>query len=68
MPDDRALLPIYEAIQKADRTLIAHLAEPTGAWMPLDERNPEIRYYLSNPQWHMQQVRRPYGRKIDGRQ
>ena len=53
MPDDRALLPIYEAIQKADRTLVAHLAEPAGAWMPLDDKNPEVRYYSSNPQWHM---------------
>jgi predicted TIM-barrel fold metal-dependent hydrolase len=54
LPDDPALLPIYEEIQKADRTLIAHLAEPDGAWMPLDARNPEFSYYSKNPQWHMQ--------------
>ena len=53
LADDPALLPIYEAIEKADRTLIAHLAEPDGAWMPLDEKNPEIRYYSANPKWHM---------------
>ena len=53
LPDDPALLPIYEAIQKANRTLVAHLAEPNGAWMPLDARNPEINYYSNNPQWHM---------------
>jgi Amidohydrolase len=53
LPDDPALLPIYEAIARADRTLVAHLAEPDGAWLPLDDRNPEIRYYSSNPQWHM---------------
>jgi predicted TIM-barrel fold metal-dependent hydrolase len=53
LPDDPALLPIYEAIQRADRTLIAHLAEPDGAWLPLDARNPEITYYSNNPQWHM---------------
>jgi predicted TIM-barrel fold metal-dependent hydrolase len=53
LPDDPALLPIYEAIQRADRTLIAHLAEPDGAWMPLDARNPEFAYYSKNPQWHM---------------
>lgn len=53
LPDDPALLPIYEAIQRADRTLIAHLAEPNGAWLPLDDRNPEGRYYSNNPQWHM---------------
>jgi hypothetical protein len=53
LPDDPALLPIYEAIQRADRTLVAHLAEPNGAWMPLDAKNPEYAYYSRNPQWHM---------------
>ncbi len=53
LPDDPALLPIYEAIQRADRTLIAHLAEPDGAWLPLDPKNPEFAYYSKNPQWHM---------------
>lgn len=53
MPDAAPLLPIYEAIQKADRTLVAHLAEPDGAWMPLDKKNPEYPYYSKNPQWHM---------------
>lgn len=53
LPDDPALLPVYEAIQAADRTLIAHLAEPDGAWLPLDAKNPELRYYSANPRWHM---------------
>jgi hypothetical protein len=53
LPDDPALLPIYEAIRRDDRTLIAHLAEPDGAWLPLDDKNPEIAYYSKNPQWHM---------------
>jgi predicted TIM-barrel fold metal-dependent hydrolase len=53
MPDSPALMPVYEAIQKADRTLVAHLAEPDGAWMPLNDKNPEIRFYSSNPEWHM---------------
>jgi predicted TIM-barrel fold metal-dependent hydrolase len=51
--DDRALMPVYEAILKADLTLVAHLAEPDGAWLPLDDRNPELRYYSANPEWHM---------------
>src|SRR5215472_9296535 len=42
MPDDPSLHPIYEAIQRADRTLVAHLAEPDGAWLPLDDHNPEL--------------------------
>jgi predicted TIM-barrel fold metal-dependent hydrolase len=53
LPDDPALLPVYEAIQKADRTLVAHLAEPTGAWLPMGAGNPENSYYSNNPQWHM---------------
>jgi predicted TIM-barrel fold metal-dependent hydrolase len=53
LPDDPALRPIYEAIQWADRTLVAHLAEPDGAWLPLDDKNPELAYYSRNPQWHM---------------
>ncbi len=53
LPDDPALLPIYEAIQRADRALIAHMAEPDGAWLPLDANNPEIQYYSYNRQWHM---------------
>lgn len=53
LPDDPALLPIYDAIQRADRTLIAHLAEPDGAWLPLDAKNPEFAYYSKNPRWHM---------------
>ena len=53
LPDDPALPPIYEAIQQADRTLVAHLAEPNGAWLPLDDDNPEVAYYSKNPRWHM---------------
>jgi predicted TIM-barrel fold metal-dependent hydrolase len=53
MPDDPAFLPVYEAIQHADRTLVAHLAEPSGAWLPLGAGNPENNYYSNNPQWHM---------------
>jgi predicted TIM-barrel fold metal-dependent hydrolase len=53
LADNASLLPIYEAIQAAGKTLIAHLAEPNGAWMPLDAKNPELRYYSNNPQWHM---------------
>ncbi|MEW4566966.1 amidohydrolase family protein [Tautonia sp. JC769] len=53
LPDDPRLMPVYEAIRDADRTLLAHLAEPDGAWLPLDEDNPEYSYYSRNPQWHM---------------
>ena len=55
MPDDPVLMPVYEAIQKEDRTLIAHLAEPNGAWLPVDAPdNSYAGYYRNNPQWHSQ--------------
>jgi predicted TIM-barrel fold metal-dependent hydrolase len=53
MPDDPAFHPVYEATLKADRTLVAHLAEPNGAWMPIDEKNPEKGFYGSHPEWSM---------------
>jgi len=53
LPDNVALTPVFEAIQSADKTLIAHLAEPDGAWLPLDKNNPEIDYYSGHPEWHM---------------
>jgi predicted TIM-barrel fold metal-dependent hydrolase len=53
LPDNAALTPVFDAIQKADRTLIAHLAEPDGAWLPLDKNNSEIGYYSQHPEWHM---------------
>jgi predicted TIM-barrel fold metal-dependent hydrolase len=57
LPDNAALAPVFDSIQKADKTLIAHLAEPDGAWLPLDKNNPEIGYYSHHLEWHM------YGRR-----
>ena len=53
LPDNPAFTPIFEAVQKAGRTIIAHIAEPDGAWLPLDNSNSEIGYYSKNPQWYM---------------
>ncbi len=58
LPDDPALLPIYEHIQKSGKTLITHLAEPNGMWEPLDSRNTETGYLKSHPEWHM------YGKNV----
>jgi predicted TIM-barrel fold metal-dependent hydrolase len=58
LPDNPALLPIYEVIQKAGKTLISHLGEPDGAWLPIDDpKNSEAGYLKSHPEWQM------YGRK-----
>ena len=52
MPDNPALFPIYEAIQKQGKTLVAHLAEPDGAWLPLNSQNPELAYYSAHREWY----------------
>lgn len=53
MPDNPVLAPVYELLQRRGHTLVAHLAEPNGAWLPLDEHNPERGFYGSHPEWHM---------------
>jgi hypothetical protein len=49
MPDSKVLTPILDAIDKAGKTLITHLAEPDAAWLPLGGES----YYRQHPEWHM---------------
>lgn len=53
LPNHPVLSPIYEAVQKEGHALLAHLAEPNGAWMPLDANNSERGFYGSHPEWHL---------------
>jgi len=53
LPDDPALSPVFEFIRNSGKTLIAHIAEPDGAWQPLDDHNAEVSYYSKHPEWHM---------------
>jgi predicted TIM-barrel fold metal-dependent hydrolase len=53
MPDDPAFEPIYQAITAENKTLVAHVAEPTSSWKALDPDNPDYEYYKENPEWHM---------------
>lgn len=53
MPDDSVFAPILDAIASRGKTLYAHLAEPIGAWKPLDPADPDSSYYKENPGWHM---------------
>ncbi len=46
LPDNPVFFPIYEAIQKADRMLIAHLADPSGMWAPPRSDRPR-----TSPSW-----------------
>jgi hypothetical protein len=53
MPDDPAFAPIWRFMAQRNRTLYAHLAEPTAAWRALDPASPHYSYYKNNPDWHM---------------
>ena len=53
MPDDPALEPIYREIAAENKTLVAHVAEPSSCWQPPDPNSPDYDYYKENPQWYM---------------
>ena len=53
MPDDPVFEPIYQAIAAKNKTLVAHVAEPSSSWKALDPDNPDYEYYKENPEWHM---------------
>jgi hypothetical protein len=53
MPDDPAFAPVLELIERQNKTLVAHLAEPRSSWRPLDSTDPHYGYYKNNPDWHM---------------
>ncbi|MBN2411251.1 amidohydrolase family protein [candidate division KSB1 bacterium] len=55
MIDDPSFDPILDYIASQGKTVVAHIAEPKGCWLPLDsiivlgDRN----YFKNNPQYHM---------------
>jgi len=53
MPDDPAFEPIYKDIAAHNKTLIAHLAEPSSSWEAPNPASPDYDYYQSNQQWYM---------------
>ncbi|MBZ5594849.1 MAG: amidohydrolase [Acidobacteriia bacterium] len=53
MPDDTVFNPIFANIAARNRTVLAHIAEPTSSWRPLDPSNPDYSYYKDNPDWFM---------------
>jgi predicted TIM-barrel fold metal-dependent hydrolase len=53
MPDDPVFIPILAEIAAHNRTVFAHIAEPTSCWRPLDPASPDYGYYKENPAWHM---------------
>src|SRR5262249_45628218 len=55
LPDHPAFRPIFEAIERAGRTVIAHLADLDEAWNAPDPNNPSDGYYRTHPEWRMYQ-------------
>ncbi len=53
MPDDPIFEPIYRDIAEHNKTLIAHLAEPTSCWQAPNPDSPDYDYYKENPEWYM---------------
>jgi predicted TIM-barrel fold metal-dependent hydrolase len=53
MPDDSAFAPIYREIAAENKTLVAHVAEPSSCWQPPNPDSPDYDYYKENPEWYM---------------
>jgi predicted TIM-barrel fold metal-dependent hydrolase len=53
MPDDPAFAPIYREIAAENKTLVAHVAEPSSCWEPPNPDSPDYSYYKENPEWYM---------------
>jgi predicted TIM-barrel fold metal-dependent hydrolase len=57
LPDNAVFAPIYKNIAAQNKTLIAHVADPSSSWAPIDPSSPDYSYYRDNPVWYM------YGQK-----
>jgi predicted TIM-barrel fold metal-dependent hydrolase len=53
LPDDPVLDPVYAHLASRRKPLLAHLAEPREAWLPLDPKGVHYSYYSRNPKWHL---------------
>ena len=53
LPDNPMFAPIYKDIAAHHKTLIAHVADPSSSWAPMDPASPDYSYYKENPVWYM---------------
>jgi hypothetical protein len=53
MADDAVFSAIYADIAAHNRTLVAHLAEPTSCWQAPNPDSPDYNYYQQHPEWYM---------------
>jgi predicted TIM-barrel fold metal-dependent hydrolase len=54
MADDPRLDPVFSAMAKNGRTLVAHLGEPRNCWLPVDQMtvDGDRRYFAAHPEYH----------------
>lgn len=59
LPDDPAFAPIYKDIADHNKTLVAHVADPDSAWLPLDPASPDYTYFSHNKLWYPYSMANP---------
>lgn len=52
LPDDPIFDPVYRYMTARRKPLMAHLADPIDAWLPLNRESLHYGYYAKNPQFH----------------
>ncbi len=54
LADDPRLDPVFGALAKQNRTLVAHLGEPRNCWLPVDKMtvDGDRRYFAAHPEYH----------------
>lgn len=55
MIDDPRLDPIWDFIEKNNKTLVGHLGEPKNCWLPLEKMTVknDREYFAGHPEYHM---------------
>ena len=51
--DDPRFQPIWDFLAGEGVPVMAHIAEPRAAWLPLDEASPHYRFYRDHPEHHL---------------
>lgn len=51
--DDERFQPVWDFLTERGVPVLAHIAEPRAAWLPLDPASPHYRYYRDHPAYHL---------------
>jgi predicted TIM-barrel fold metal-dependent hydrolase len=53
LPNDPIFDGIYAELARRGKPLMAHIADPLDAWLPLDPQSIHYGYYSTTPEWHL---------------